>query len=344
MRHGPSPSARPGGFTLIELLVVIAIIAILIALLLPAVQAAREAARRAQCTNNLKQIGIAMHTYIESRGVLPIGQGPEPVGAFYGWSALAMMLPNLEQTAVYASLNFDIPGGSDPTTPQNITGQYMKVSVFLCPSDPDRLTTWAGHNNYVGNNGSSPGTNGASPSGVICGSLMVGPGPYWQSTTVRPQDITDGLSQTAAFSERVKGIGTNNDRQPADNLVPSSSVVRIDNLANQGAETVYSLCVASSPAKPGTRLSSLYSFGGFWHIGTMYSARYNHVMPPNLWSCAGENTDNDGAHTAASRHPGVVNVLFADGSVKAIKQTVNRLVWRALGTRSGGEVVSASDF
>ena len=91
-------------------------------------------------------------------------------------------------------------------------------------------------------------------------------------------------------------------------------------------------------------MAGLYSFGSFWHVGTMYGARYNHVTTPNLWSCAIDHTDNDGAHTAASRHPGVVNVLFADGSVKAVKSSISRAVWRALGTRAGGEVVSASDF
>src|SRR4051794_14426876 len=95
------PRPGTGGFTLIELLVVIAIIAILIALLLPAVQAAREAARRAQCLNNLKQIGLAIHNYVESRGSLPIGQGPEPNGMYFGWSSLAMMLPSLEQSSLY---------------------------------------------------------------------------------------------------------------------------------------------------------------------------------------------------------------------------------------------------
>jgi hypothetical protein len=91
-------------------------------------------------------------------------------------------------------------------------------------------------------------------------------------------------------------------------------------------------------------MAGLFSFGSFWHVGTMYGARYTHVWTPNLWSCALDHTDNDGAHTAASRHPGIVNALFAEGSVKAVKTSVGRSVWHALGTRAGGEVVSASDF
>ncbi|GAC1475904.1 MAG: DUF1559 domain-containing protein [Isosphaeraceae bacterium] len=341
--HERMKSQWSSGFTLIELLVVIAIIAVLIALLLPAVQAAREAARRVQCVNNLKQIGLAMHNYLESRGVLPIGQGPEPNKMYNGWSSLAMMLPFLEQAPLYAALNFDIPGGSAPGTPQNVTVQNASVSVFLCPSDTDRLTSPSGHNNYVGNTGAGPDTNGSAPSGVICGSKMYLKGLYYESTTVGLQQITDGLSQTAAFSERVKGIGVFNDGQSPDPLNPPGSMIRLDGQPDD-AEKVYALCYSVNPHGPGARLSSHYSFGSFWHLGTMYGTRYNHVMPPNLWSCAGKDTDNDGAHTAGSRHPEVVNLLFADGSVKAVKGSVNRSVWRALGTRAGSEVVSSSDY
>ena len=330
------------GFTLIELLVVISIIAVLIALLLPAVQAAREAARRAQCVNNLKQIGLALHAYVESRGMLPIGQGPEPSGSWHGWSSLAMVLPNLEQSATFNSINFDIPDGSAPGTPQNITAQNVKITTFLCPSDTDRLASPGGHNNYVGNNGSGTATNGSLPSGVICG--MVGLGsPYFPSVAVRLQDITDGLSQTAAYSERVMGIGLYNDAQTPDNLTPPGSVLKIASLPSD-PDLAASVCKAANPQAPAATLAGLYSFGSFWHLGTMYGTRYNHVLTPNLWSCAIDHTDNDGAHTAASRHPGIVNVLFADGSVKVVKTSVSRSSWRALGTRAGGEVVSASDF
>ena len=107
---------------------------------------------------------------------------------------------------------------------------------------------------------------------------------------------------------------------------------------------VFRAAPATGTAAPGTPLAGWYSIGSFWYLGSPLGTRYNHVMPPNLWSCAEKNSDNDGAHTAASRHPGVVNALFADGSVKSIKGTVNRSIWRALGTKAGGEVVSASDY
>jgi prepilin-type N-terminal cleavage/methylation domain-containing protein/prepilin-type processing-associated H-X9-DG protein len=334
---------RSSAFTLIELLVVIAIIGVLVALLLPAVQSARESARRIQCVNNLKQIGLAIHNYVESRGSLPIGQGPEPYGAYFGWSSLAMMLPFLEQGPLYASINFDIPDGSAPGMPANVTAQNTRLNLFACPSDSDRLASPTGHNNYVGNTGSGPDANGAFPSGVICGSKMYLFGPIFDSTVIRLQDITDGLSQTVAFSECVTGIGLYNNGQAADNQNPPGSVLALGNVAPD-AEQVYLVCSATNPHAVNAPLAGLYSLGSFWHIGTSNATRYNHVMPPNTWSCTTTNTDNDGAHTASSRHPGVVNTLLADGSVRAVKSTVDRFVWRTLGTRAKGEIISASDY
>jgi prepilin-type N-terminal cleavage/methylation domain-containing protein/prepilin-type processing-associated H-X9-DG protein len=327
------------GFTLIELLVVIAIIGALVALLLPAVQAAREAARRSQCTNNLKQIGLAIHNYVQSTGAFPIGQGDEPAGTYNGWSSLTMMLPQLEQGAVFNAINFQIPDGSVPGSDQNHTSQSVRIATFLCPSDPDRLTANAGHNNYFGNSGVDPLVNIATPSGVFGGNY--GNGPY-VPVTIRLQDVTDGLSQTVAFSERLKGIGLNNNEQ-IDGLTPTSSVSKNRSLPTD-LKGAYTACLAMDPRTPGVNLAGWYSVGSFWYIGSPLGSRYNHVMLPNTWSCAELNTDSDGAHTAGSRHPGVVNTLLADGSVRAIKSSIGLTVWRALGTRAGGEVVSSADY
>ena len=147
MTRNPARGPRNRAFTLIELLVVIAIIGALVALLLPAVQAAREAARRSQCVNNLKQIGIAIHNYVQTNSVLPMGQGDEPTETYNGWSALAMMLPQLEQGAVFNAINFQIPDGSVPGSFQNQTSQGVRIATFVCPSDTDRLTANAGHLN-----------------------------------------------------------------------------------------------------------------------------------------------------------------------------------------------------
>ena len=139
------------GFTLIELLVVIAIIAVLIALLLPAVQAAREAARRTQCVNNLKQLGLALHNYNGSYGSFPIDRsvfvastpGPTP----YAYSAFAMLLPYIEQTPLYSSINFNLPSG---TTYQagNTTALATVVAGFLCPSDPQQVPAGEAGSDY----------------------------------------------------------------------------------------------------------------------------------------------------------------------------------------------------
>jgi prepilin-type processing-associated H-X9-DG protein len=251
-----------------------------------------------------------------------------------------MLLPYLEETPLYNSLNFDITDGSAPGADQNTTGQRISISTFVCSSDTDRLTGPEGHNNYTGCTGSRPRMNDGITTGLFGG--MYGAGPF-VPTTVRLQAITDGMSQTVAFSERVMGIGQYNNGQGPDWLTPPGSVVRIDELPPD-PDKVYQLCSAKDPHAAGAILSGHYSVGSFWHIGAPYGARYNHVMPPNTWSCAGEHTDWTGAHTASSRHLGAVNVLQADGSVHPVKSTISLSVWRALATKAGGEVISASDY
>ena len=357
------PSRRRRGFTLIELLVVIAIIGVLIGLLLPAVQAAREAARRAQCVNNLKQIGLGLHNYISTGDALPWGNGPWGNNE---WSSLAMLLPYVEQQAVFNSLNFT---WGQRVTPMNTTGSYTVLNVFLCPSDIDRSGWPEGHNNYMANAGSAPNVFCGGPPGASnAGSNANGPGagpflwcganenpaPYspiqpangQQLITVKLRDIIDGTSQTAAFSERVKGIGFGSDAY--DPIQPSSShVMATDPGANDSSpQAFYAICKALSPTTPGTQFFGGDSSGGAWASGfKLLNTRYNHVMPPNTWSCqySGEPT-GAGAAVASSRHPGGVNVVFCDGSVRNIKSSVSPVVWWAIGTKAGGEVVSQSDY
>jgi prepilin-type N-terminal cleavage/methylation domain-containing protein len=215
-RPGPEPGRR--GFTLIEVLVVIAIIGLLVALLLPAVQAAREAARRMQCSNNLKQLGLALHGYHDAVGSLPWGEGPDD---WNNWSAHVMLLPYLEQGGLYNALNFVsyasgdflLPGSPNPAG-ANATAQLTRLAVLLCPSDLDRLTAPHGHVNYCVNAGNDRNFAPKSPPSGLFAQAPYCPG------TVRFQDVTDGLSQTAAVSERVKGIA--NDADVYDPLTPSS--------------------------------------------------------------------------------------------------------------------------
>jgi prepilin-type N-terminal cleavage/methylation domain-containing protein/prepilin-type processing-associated H-X9-DG protein len=347
---------RRPGFTLIELLVVIAIIAVLIALLLPAVQAAREAARRAQCVNNLKQIGLALHNYEQTVGILPWGLGPNN---WNDWGTIPLILPFMEQVALYNAINFTDngtainTGNNGSTSLPFVSGTgFQNTTVFLsklnnnllCPSDPDRLTSILGHNNYSGNAGSTPDSLHSKSS--LDGLFL-----YMNSAPcVAFRDVTDGLSNTAAFSERIKGIGIENNLQ-VDNLSPSSSVWTVNQPANTGQPQLYytackaiaatnnlgALWVGISPVKPDAA-------GSQWFSGYATFSRYNHIMPPNSNSCAYGTWAGEGAFTASSRHAGGVNVLFADGSTRFIKSTVNPQTWWALGSRAGGEVLSSDSY
>ena len=344
--------ARRRGFTLIELLVVIAIIAVLIALLLPAVQAAREAARRAQCVNNLKQLGLAMHNYHDTSNGLPWGHG------YFGWndwSAFVLLLPQLEQGTVYSRINFANNGAA--SYPGNGTtgnrGNVANTTVFainlnsmLCPSDQDRVTTIYGKVNYCGNAGNAPESffdtyNDGASNGVF---FSVANG----RASIGFRDIGDGLSNTAAMSEKVKGIGT--DVTTLDVLKPSSNQYQ-KNLGatgngNDNVPNPYFL-LCSSLATNSAALTGPTNFtaqGSYWFDGHPENGMYNHVMVPNTWSCSNGNVNDAGAFPPTSRHSGGVNILFADGSVKFIKQTISTRTWWALGSRNGSETITGDSY
>ena len=344
-----SPVRR--AFTLIELLVVIAIIAVLIALLLPAVQAAREAARRSQCVNNLKQIGIALHNYHSAVGSLPPGQLQ---GCCWGdWSIHTMMLPYMEQGPLFNSLNFNgFAQGTSPAQPgyaPNTTGQNTTIRGFLCPSDIDRLSSAQGHNNYTGCSGSSP--DSTQVKGPCNGPFMdASSGSGFNNSQVYSfADITDGLSNTAAFSEKVKGL----DNNAPDLTKPISTVWQVPQPANPSIPNqYYTACLAILPASATPEVGLGYNsapagIGSAWHVGYVPQTRYTHVMPPNGLSCnygGGGGGGSKGAATASSRHTGGLNLQFCDGSVKFVKNTVNINAWWAIGTKAKSEVVSSDSY
>ena len=325
---------RRQGFTLIELLVVIAIIAVLISLLLPAVQSAREAARRAQCVNNLKQIGLAMHNYHDTQGVFPHSRGLSTPGpgfpATATFSGLARLMPYMEQTNSFNTINFDWL----PTDGPNITAQGTAVSTFNCPSDPQvSLPPGQAGLNYRPCEGSGIlFTYGRSDTGGANASMPPPDGVFFSISNTSMASIADGTSNTAAWSERPKGDFTNAvASEKLDLFWPKTFPATPD--------AAVSDCRSVDSKNLGFQGSS--TTGAPWIAGSISSC-YNHAGTPNTRSCMfppGRILNN-----AASYHPGGVNMLLCDGSVRFVKDTVNVTAWRALGTRSGGEVISADAY
>ena len=328
-------AAKPSrGFTLIELLVVITVIGVLVALLLPAVQAVREAARRAQCTNNLKQIGLALANYQSALRVYPfgVGGGGPPGNVFNRWSAQSQLLPYLEQPALFNALNFvGTPWlNLNPVFgPMNQTAITTRIAGFLCPTDVDRIDDPlnTAHNNYRACAGTFP-YNLKNDSPDLTGRNNGG---FWFQSAVSPGQVTDGLSMTAFFSERCLG----------NTAVPDPlSDYYLTN------ETVDECRLAGPVNSP--RLTDPYEWSGDrWADGNSLYTRYNHAFPPGYPSCllgGSQDYDSQTVVTATSRHPGGVNVMTGDGSVRFVKASVSASVWTALGTIAGGEVVDANAY
>ncbi len=334
------------GFTLIELLVVIAIIAVLIALLLPAVQAAREAARRAQCVNNLKQIGLAMANYENANGSLPIGifgasiydtppcDQSSPIGFHKTEDAFALILPYLEATAQYNSINMFVSAGFS----RNTTGYNTKLAAYICPSDlpstPNDVTKGfipTPQGSYGLNLGVTEvvmygfyGTAGSAVPG--CEALPQGDGPFNKNYCYPIAAITDGMSNTI--------------------LVGETSRFR------------------NEPSSPNQFWSFAYPFTGA--LGELHPTAFAYVVPQinsqlqqltptavtsSIITPANIQTwyTSPGALTLGqlgfrSMHAGGANFVFGDGSVKFLKQTINAATYRALGTRAYGEVISADAY
>ncbi|OJW07108.1 MAG: prepilin-type N-terminal cleavage/methylation domain-containing protein [Planctomycetales bacterium 71-10] len=363
-----APQRRPGGFTLIELLVVIAIIAVLIALLLPAVQAAREAARRAQCTNNLKQIGLGLHNYVSQQNCFPPlagnmwESGPaKPVMGDWplGWAA--SLLPMMEQQQMANAMNYSF-GSNDPVNYQTVC--RARVATFICPSESLATGPWLASSwmNYSANVGGPASM--ATWSGIIIpmreepGKTRVGTNYPNNCGTVGIQSVTDGTSNTVAFSERLVGVG------PGDVVVtlgspnakrvtfqPTGAGVTADTGGVVQAQAFVQAC-RSLPATATTANTTNNSWigGAVWagsHANTLRFNCYTHFNTPNGMSCMAEGYPPGqaiDAITATSNHSGGVNACMADGSVRFIKDTISIPTWWAIGTRAGGEVVSSDSL
>jgi len=344
---------RRRAFTLIELLVVIAIIAVLIALLLPAVQAAREAARRSQCTNNLKQLGLALHNYESAQGGFPWNQKPYnnafpqlPPGDDNGnsWSALALMLPYLEQQQIWNAINFSFgfneflgpqSGKDDPIA---FTAVTATISSFICPSDSGK-----GRNSYRASNGTN----------WDWWSREAGAGVFTRNGDQGIAQITDGTTNTIAFSERNRGDNDGGKFGPGDVYVgvPGSAwgipTYVVSNPADQ--KVIVNSVIPDCTAAAKTGSTPTFNFGGYyWAAGDYPYAKMNFVLGPNSktpdcspWGDVGAGI---GFYSARSRHPGGVNAGMADGSVRFIKDSIAIPIWYALATRSAGEIISADSY
>jgi prepilin-type N-terminal cleavage/methylation domain-containing protein/prepilin-type processing-associated H-X9-DG protein len=352
---------RRRGFTLIELLVVIAIIAVLIALLLPAVQAAREAARRTQCVNNLKQIGLALHNYHDVVGSFPMGcsstayTAPNVFRAKQNFSPLAAMLPQLGETPIYNSINFNW-GCEDDTTvicyQINKTGTNSKLAVFCCPSDPsagspDHNNT-TNTNNYYGCLGTTTNLFNSNTSVQFLSLPSTGIFTWQMSYSIR--DVIDGTSNTIAFAECLVGNQSLQKGQKRIGMtgvsIPAAALV-FDASANGVALAGINACEAAYK-------SGSYSIdrqrGENWAHGCNDMTLFNTIATPNLYNDEWTNCSATGSGAMSnitnsdSYHPGGVNCLMTDGSVKFIKDTVNPKTWWAIGTRMAGEVVSADSY
>jgi prepilin-type N-terminal cleavage/methylation domain-containing protein/prepilin-type processing-associated H-X9-DG protein len=331
-------ATRPSrGFTLVELLVVIAIIGILVALLLPAIQAAREAARRTQCMNNLRQMGLAMLNYESSYKVFPPSDVvvPDPATGLLtkslGLSVHARLLPFVEEASLRTLVNFSAAYNHA----SNDVARMTSVAMFVCPSDggPNALTTPTpgAPTSYHANQGSGVVWSIPSNSSDPNSPLWPPNGVLIRNGGVKPANVTDGLSHTAAFAERIIGDGDNGTAtDESDTFQPGTQY--------PGVEKAYQDCLAVNITDLGKQGVSDVGFP--WIRAYHSTTIYYHNNTPNGRSCM--YPPGQIMTTASSRHKVGVNLMFCDGSARFVANDISRPTWQALGSRNGDEVIQES--
>jgi type II secretory pathway pseudopilin PulG len=339
----------------VELLVVIAIIGLLVALLLPAIQSARESARRTQCLNNLKQLGVALHNYVSAEKHFPPGSvaktypgDPTHPQTFYRWSSLAHLLPYMENQNVRDLLDISLPlympGAGYPVADRNKAGIAQVLPEFLCPSDRGQpvKTDW-GPTNYVA----------CAGSGIGGGTPFEADGVFYVNSAMTFARISDGSSHTAAMSESLLGEDTQRDAKSAFAGATPERNYKFPLVFGDDANLTDGLC--NGTKNYNSTLGNANDPRGFaWCSGEYRCALYNHYYPPNaaIFDCITSVTTDStippqklyaayGWRTARSAHPGGVNVLNADSSIRFVADAIDLAVWKAASTRSGADDAGA---
>jgi prepilin-type N-terminal cleavage/methylation domain-containing protein len=326
------------GFTLIELLVTLSVISLLLALLLPAVQAARESARRAKCQSHLKQIGLALHQYQSTYNSFPyyITRHNEyyddalarKSGGESEFSAHVRLLPYLEQAPLFSLINCELDGYGHPHS-SNYTAKGMHIAGFICPSDGSSFGEIGG-NNYRGNRGIGPWF------GPVTMTPDSGGGFYdYAAGTLSASSFHDGLAHTMAYSERLRGSGIKRFGLANRDF---SDVSEYPYATQRTADYNLGWCQVAAREKGMT----ITNAGSSWFVELLENTSYTHAQEPNGMIPDGIDLylpTSAGVATARSNHHGGVNAVAADGSVRFFVETIERKVWRALSTRSGGEAV-----